>query len=758
MDSTEAGAQQLGTKTGKLFGDPAKTMIADDAFGLDDMTGALAELLTHRVIADGYTIGIEGVWGSGKSTLVNFILENLKKRELLTLKVIRFEPWLIGERRALLTVLFRDLRAKIEEFRSDARLKEKLKDAKDDPIEKLVASLAKYQTALEIVGAGTAAISPIDPSGHGAILTSIISFLSLCVRKIAECCKANNQTLDELRESVKEHLRTLDKFAPNTRFIVVIDDLDRLEPCESVEILRLIRAVADFPLVTYLLCYDRQHLAEQIKGIVGVGNGHDYLQKIFQNVISVPPQEPFALRRYTRQLLVERFPEEFDRDVASHKNRINRLEFFFDSWVGKFVTTPREAVRLADAVTLGWPNLRGTADFVDFAWLQLIKLECPALYDWVRDYVVNVGSYRDGGRPGDTEPQKFAQKLREILQRDGWEIAYDTAMMRFFLPGVEGYCADKNPAVFHITGRELGDFECEMRLGSPSHWRLYFAFDKPSYAIGDDVLAEFRLAAKANDLARGVELSRKLLERSHQQPGFFFGVALDRFFDMRDRLTSAERKGMANILGNVMDEVPTMITPQSGISDPWRRAEKLLFPEAADEFLEICRNGTAINWLTEVIRSQGFAHGRPHNAGPRDDPWLAPKQFQVCLDAILERIYAMGIADMIRAPDPLGLLYCWLQLGDPETLRREIDKYTSTDEGLLSFLESIRLWVSSSDRGKFQALKSRDVENFMELKKTGQRVFAIGQDGNSEAVRRRAATLLDVWDWDLKKLVSDVGG
>jgi predicted KAP-like P-loop ATPase len=43
-------------------------------------------------------------------------------------------------------------------------------------------------------------------------------------------------------------------------FIILLDDLDRLEPAQAVEVVRLVKSVADFPRFRYILCYDKSVL------------------------------------------------------------------------------------------------------------------------------------------------------------------------------------------------------------------------------------------------------------------------------------------------------------------------------------------------------------------------------------------------------------------------------------------------------------------------------------------------------------------
>lgn len=77
----------------------------------------------------------------------------------------------------------------------------------------------------------------------------------------------------------------------------MIDDLDRLEPAQAVEVLRMVRSVADFSRFRYVMCYDRDVLAHAVESGLGVQNGKLYLQKIIPLSFSLPRPESFDLRR-----------------------------------------------------------------------------------------------------------------------------------------------------------------------------------------------------------------------------------------------------------------------------------------------------------------------------------------------------------------------------------------------------------------------------------------------------------------------------
>ncbi len=72
--------------------------------------------------------------------------------------------------------------------------------------------------------------------------------------------------------------------------LVVIDDIDRLEPEEIRTVFRHVKANADFPRLTYLLLFQRDIVEKALSEISG-GQGRDYLEKIVQAAFDLPVVE-----------------------------------------------------------------------------------------------------------------------------------------------------------------------------------------------------------------------------------------------------------------------------------------------------------------------------------------------------------------------------------------------------------------------------------------------------------------------------------
>ena len=90
------------------------------------------------------------------------------------------------------------------------------------------------------------------------------------------------QIADELREA-------------KVRILVIIDDIDRLDHDEARQLFTVIKALADFPFVTYLLAFDRKAAVQAIERDSGLP-GARYLEKIIQVPFEIPLIDRSALQ------------------------------------------------------------------------------------------------------------------------------------------------------------------------------------------------------------------------------------------------------------------------------------------------------------------------------------------------------------------------------------------------------------------------------------------------------------------------------
>lgn len=92
-----------------MDGDRPITQRKDDRLGFSPIAEQLALAIIAHSAREGLVFGIQGTWGSGKSSLINLTIEALKTHGDAAPEIIAFSPWLVGDRDELLLSLFNEL-------------------------------------------------------------------------------------------------------------------------------------------------------------------------------------------------------------------------------------------------------------------------------------------------------------------------------------------------------------------------------------------------------------------------------------------------------------------------------------------------------------------------------------------------------------------------------------------------------------------------------------------------------------------------
>src|SRR5690606_9985159 len=134
------------------------------------------------------------------------------------------------------------------------------------------------------------------------------------------------------------------------KIVIFIDDLDRLEPNEVLEVLRLVRAVVDFPNIVYVLCYSRDIITNNLSTALNIPKGEKFLEKIIQVSFTVPQPEAFDLRNMFYLELQRLFPDLLSNDNHKSKSILERLSYVIDDEGGRALHTPRDVTRAINAL------------------------------------------------------------------------------------------------------------------------------------------------------------------------------------------------------------------------------------------------------------------------------------------------------------------------------------------------------------------------------------------------------------------------
>ncbi len=227
--------------------------------------------------ASGAVIGITGEWGSGKSSVLN-LLEQRLAVDYPSAVVVRFDPWLVSARDDVIAAFFS---AFIDAIKEKLGVPAIYNTVRDQAIDKTIDSVARYGGEL------TPLLNVAAPG---------LSVVGKLLVKGAEQVIKNRTGLRRQKGRMASALREL-----GHPIIVMVDELDRVEDSEIRVMAQVVRSIADFREVSYVLAYDEQRVVEALGAdspdpAKRTERGQAYLEKIVHQQISLPLLLPEELR------------------------------------------------------------------------------------------------------------------------------------------------------------------------------------------------------------------------------------------------------------------------------------------------------------------------------------------------------------------------------------------------------------------------------------------------------------------------------
>ena len=452
--------------------------------------------------------------------------------------VIRFSPWIVGNRNELLQQLFSDFQSVVTDL---------LPESERSEVNSLLSLYSKAASPLASLA------EVVDLAGvSGASL--VARFFKWSGKKAS---RERERSLSDLNRDLHHKLENLER-----PIVVFIDDIDRLEPDEAVEVLRLVRAVADFPKVVYLLAYDTKALASNIKLAIGVPDGAAYLEKIVQVSFRVPMPIVFDLRNWLKKEIYRIFPTS-----NMSANAEARLSLSVYIWCDEYISTPRDVVRVLNAIKLYVVPQANDIDLGDAVFLQIVRIQNPELYAWIEEYVWGLSALGDWGTIVDGAPESMGERLLNNIGKDREGQTRLIYQLRKHLPGLDTQSFHDDGKDFKVysvaSTAEFQQYAEERRLASPYHFRLYFSFSIPHGVLSDNEVVAF-LDLCLNNEQEAANRFREWSKIDRPQGGKMGTVLLDRVVEKEAHLSCDKIEKLMMVLGNSIDELARQPDTESG--------------------------------------------------------------------------------------------------------------------------------------------------------------------------------------------------
>ena len=459
-------------------------------------------------------VGIEGEWGSGKTSFINLILEDLRAADAL---IIKLNPWNFSDQNELIKDFFNSI--------IDALKKTGGKEG-EERAKKIKDYSAKLLKRSEL------AVAP-EVSFWG------INF------KLGEIYKlGGDDPLEKQKETINRLLKEIGK-----RIIIVVDDIDRLDRHETKLIFKLVKITANFANTIFLLAYDRGQVCERIneKGI----KGEEYLKKIIQVSFTLPkpnPQDLFGIFFSHIDATTKDFDEKYSDEV--------RWGNLFHSAFKKLFPTIRDIKRYISSLHLDLEIMgKEEVNSIDFLGIEAIRVFAPEVYlamaDEKRAFTTTDSLHVGHDNSHDRESRKniceqiitkkspagLADIIREIIQQ--------------LFPQVNGLYSNAH----YDHDRQQG-WRQQLRVCSEDIFDKYFSLSVPSATLSEKSLNDF--LTTLDDIAAFTENLKKFQEEDKLR------LVLERLLDHLDNLSDQQRE---NLLLSVFDFAEGVKDKRRGMFD-----------------------------------------------------------------------------------------------------------------------------------------------------------------------------------------------
>ena len=511
VDSSEAKEQ--------LLDDAPITLFEEDKFDRKQFVKNLASALIPRSQPNKGTeskvLALTGTWGVGKTSVINMVRrllqeENRKqeKDQKQKLYIIDFNPWQYTKKDDLIKPFLEEL------FLGCNKEKEVLKKLRKKIVkyyknfdfgsvkESLIALVASVEALLGFV----ALFSKIQ-----VILYIILSFGLLLgfifsLRKLIKTWLKNG--IDSKKISQLKQKEDISAYIGEKEiyFLIIIDDIDRLTPDETLQIFRIIRTNADFRNTTYLLSFDKSAVIKNLNSINIAGEG--FIEKIITLDYVLPKPPSFYIRKYIDEGLREILKQKNNSQLSDLQNENFKYNEIIKV-LAETLSTMRDIKRFLNFLSLHMNVLINDgiaeANFIDLALLECILLEYRDCYYEIQNNKIILTKTKEEHEKENITVETIRTAIKGFAKTD-----IELKLVLWLFPTV--YYAFEDEFDLAVIDYKPGH-AYHRHICSPNYFDIYFStginVDDPEHISNKDI-SEF--IGVSFDKDKMVELLKKWLQ------------------------------------------------------------------------------------------------------------------------------------------------------------------------------------------------------------------------------------------------------
>ncbi|OBT08219.1 AAA family ATPase [Shewanella sp. UCD-FRSSP16_17] len=663
-----------------------------------DFANHLANVLLLNHDDDCLTVSLEGEWGYGKTSVINLVKGALNEKEAAPI-IIEYNPWLAGKPESLIQDF-------LLQFSSQLNIKDSsevaLKAAKE-----LIAYSSLFSVAKLVPGA--------EP--WASIVEKVFSKFGSSTKKIAELKK-----LDLLGKK-KKVVSAIEKI--KTPIIVVIDDIDRLTPSETFQVLRLVKAVADFSGTSFLLAFDSSYLISVLDKN-DIVNASEYINKVVQLRVPLPVISERGMNELANveldNLSDKKLTDRFESDQE-------RLSWIYHHYFKHLIKNPRELKRFFNHLRFVLEQVEGQVCFSDLFSLSIIATKANAVYEHVKktpEAYIGKRFSNDGLMMDKPEEvvKSFNEDRSQILK------AFSERDRKL----LEGLLGDTFPLIDSGGYSHYGvsDADAAGRVSAPQRLHVAFHYKTPTGYFSDQEILDFI----AGNIDRDEFLSRTVSEDAD-----------DRFFEMMTNYAKECRGNSFDILISIYNALLNSEKLISSLESNYGFMSKDLYrqmnwltnkviSESDDKYTLIKslvgREESAPLAADVLYKIRGQIHGESY-----DEPWVSEEQLAE-LEVDYQKMAIKSLSDRTHINNHLeSHIFYELKRSSKDKTYEFMDAVMNSENGVIRVAEIIGNSGSDSTNGPFVQIDEQtfgDVIDLDNLREQAEKIDVTNQPIHIQAV------------------------
>ena len=622
-----------------LFSDKPIDCLDEDRLNRKSFAKHLAQAIVSYTNQDNFTIGLCGKWGTGKTSIINMLVEeidSLTEQDENKPIIVKFNPWNYSDKSQLIDQFFRTILLEIGAKASNKNLKN------------VGSALQKYADVLEY--------SQYIPF-VGQYLKPIKSIITGVGKSISEVAK-NKDSLENLKDNVVDALKK-----QSQKIIVIIDDIDRLNNEQIRLIFQLVNCVAGFPNMIYLLSFDKSVVVRALEDEQQC-NGEEYLEKIIQ----VPFDVPEAKKADVHKLLFDQLNSLWFDEIPCDNFEKEYWSNVYHDCLSPHLNTIRDVNRVMNVYKLKYGLLHAETNCIDLLAITTLQVCAPEMFDWVKDNISKLtGSCYSVGI-SHIDQNKYKEEIME-------EFKVVTGNAQIMLQALQAIFPkfSWNTGGYNAGGETEDELRRKQKISCADRAPLYFRLSLEAVEIPHKLIVDSINAYNSVDLDRMFDdlIAKGLISQYAKELNAHANVIPDnRKHLILQKLIHLQTMSFENEEVGFLSISPTSYCERCC----WTILKTMNNEEAFEILKELINsvNNNQFDIMTNMIVQIERAFARIGNSQNHDFRVISEEQLISLEGPVLARIKEMSKGCfLLRSKSPWGKYWFWTYK-EPESLQRHI--------------------------------------------------------------------------------------